>query len=424
MSRLQRQTAYGILLSVIAIAILVIGYLVRPRRLVNQKNSSIASDITAIQAEVERLRHLAEQNQRRATSNRFAAVAEEAALHLVYAPSMQRSGIIWSKDGFVLLPSKNFPSQPTVPLEMGGRQITAQASAWGAGTAFMMVRANTTPGPPVTLGTPDNLAPGAWLVAVGVDQNGKALLSPGNFGGTSVIECGGSSLQRVMTNLPLGRAWIGSGLFDLDGNLIGVVGQCRDEIAAISTSAVANALKDAEEPTKVPWLRAGMRVSDISAKWQPVSGARTGLIVTDVWQGWPADRAGINPGDIILAVNSERLKSLTDFSKALETAGIAKLTLQRRRRIVTVTLGTGPASIPGAPPFTIRDENGVELSNVQPGSRAGALGLVSGDRIIFLDGVPASRAAVVRLFTASDLTRPVAVVAERGSRRFLEVMAP
>jgi S1-C subfamily serine protease len=73
---------------------------------------------------------------------------------------------------------------------------------------------------------------------------------------------------------------------------------------------------------------------------------------------------------------------------------------------------------------TIQDENGVQLSDVQPDSDAGRLGLVSGDRIISLDGVSASQATVARLFAVSARTRPVVLVAQRGSRRFLAVMAP
>ncbi|MGE5324873.1 MAG: PDZ domain-containing protein [Actinomycetota bacterium] len=421
---MRRQTAYGVLLAVVAIAILVIGYLLRPSKLPNEKGVSTAPDITAIQAEVERLRHLTEQNQRRATSSRFAAVADDASAHLLYAPGLQRSGIIWRKDGSILLPSGNLPPPASLVLQTQGRQISASPLTWGAAAAFMMARADTMPGPPATLANPGNLSPGAWVVAVALDQHGQIHLSPGNFGGISSIDCGGSALQRVTTNLPLGAAWIGAGVFDLDGNLIAAVTQCNGDIVAISASAVAGVLKDAEDPIAVPSMHAGIKVSEISPRWAAVSQSLTGLIVTEVWEGWPAERAGIQPGDVIMAANGRPVRDLAGLNKVLDSAGSTRLRLRRRRRFMTINLQTGAALLSGPPAVTIHDENGVQLSSVQPDSNASKLGLVSGDRIISLDGLSASGAAVARLFAASARVRPVVLVAQRGSRRFLAVMAP
>ncbi len=424
MIRVNRQPAYGILLAIVAVVILVTGYLLKPQRSPRESSTPAASGITAIQAEVDRLRQLAERARRRATSARFAAVASQASTHLVYAPALRRSGIAWGPAGSILLPSNGLPPPPSLSIQSSGGPLVARPSAWGAGAIFMLVGARGGSRlSPATLGPPDVLRPGAWIVDVGLGRTGQQQMRPGNFGGLSPVACGGARLQRVVTNLPLDESALGSGLFDLDGNLIGVVARCRSEIVAISSASVRAALAAAEDPVAGPFLRAGLVVEAIVPRWQPFVRPTLGLFVSDVWRDWPADRAGILPGDVILTVNGEPARTAADVSQALRQGGKLRVVLDRGGRRLVATLSAAAEAQADLPEVAVTDDRGVELESVGAGGDAEAAGLMAGDRILRLNGAQATARAVQALFSASKPSKPAIVEVERGSRRFVTVVA-
>jgi serine protease Do len=424
MPHVKQKTAYGILLSIIALGILVTGYLLRPKEPGDTKQAT--SQITAIQAEVERLRQMAEQSRRSVTTSRFAATANEAASHLVYVPSLRHSGIVWAEDGSILLPATRLPPQSSMDIQAAGKTIPAEPSVWGAGIMFTLVRPATASGvSPPSIAPPGSLSPGSWIVDVGLDRNGQPQLSPGNFGGLATITCGDSVLSRLVTNLPLDNIWIGSGLFDLDGQLVGVVAQCGDQVVPLASSAIAGALAGANDPVRGPLLRAGLRAEEISPKWSPFVRASAGLVVTDLWQHWPADRAGIMPGDVIVSVGGQPVESLAVLSHALQNGGSLELRLQRFGRSITVTIPAREAEDLDLPSVSVANEGGgVELTQVQADSSAAQAGFLPGDRILYLNGIRATSAAVMRLFSNGHPAKPVLAQAQRRLRRFLVVVSP
>jgi S1-C subfamily serine protease len=46
---------------------------------------------------------------------------------------------------------------------------------------------------------------------------------------------------------------------------------------------------------------------------------REGVVIQDVLQGGPSDRAGIRPGDIILSMDGNKIASVTDLTRLLRT---------------------------------------------------------------------------------------------------------
>lgn len=64
----------------------------------------------------------------------------------------------------------------------------------------------------------------------------------------------------------------------------------------------------------------GLTVDNINPQWKKQFAVRahTGVVVTDVAPGSPADDAGIQPGDVIREVNKKPVKDLNDYKKAAE----------------------------------------------------------------------------------------------------------
>ncbi len=149
----------------------------------------------------------------------------------------------------------------------------------------------------------------------------------------------------------------GSAVFDAQGRWVGLVGEMVESRLthtllnyAYPVSEVAAFLKDARStdrsPSKSPTSSVakgpgyhGIRLSRI--------GYRSRLpFVEAVTPGSPADRAGVQPGDLVLSVNGTSTPQTGAFDQACARLGPADemmLELKRRERIVSATLTLGEA---------------------------------------------------------------------------------
>jgi serine protease Do len=73
----------------------------------------------------------------------------------------------------------------------------------------------------------------------------------------------------------------------------------------------------------------GLAVGNITPEWKNKFNltASSGVVVTDIVSGSPAEDAGIQPGDVIREVNKEPVRNLSDYQKAMEKSGRGKAVL-------------------------------------------------------------------------------------------------
>ena len=77
----------------------------------------------------------------------------------------------------------------------------------------------------------------------------------------------------------------------------------------------------------------------------------SGAIIAGVVRGGPADRAGMRPGDILLAVEGKKVGSTADMLNLiaqLPPGGKARMTVMRKNResVLDVTVGRRPRQLP------------------------------------------------------------------------------
>ncbi len=111
--------------------------------------------------------------------------------------------------------------------------------------------------------------------------------------------------------------------------------------------------------------------------------------------GWiepesPADAADIQPGDIIHAVNDERVEVWRDLEIALLTAGkgTVKLTLERDGRNLTIPVNLDRDSVYGFGVSGIQPRLEAVVQPAPGASPAAAAGIVAGDLIVAVNGQP------------------------------------
>lgn len=91
---------------------------------------------------------------------------------------------------------------------------------------------------------------------------------------------------------------------------------------------------DAPPTERLAWQRLGLRVAELTPEMRLQTGhpAGTGIVVTDVRPEGPAARVGVQPGDLILALGAQDLRSegdLLDFVQFTPRGEAAPVQIQR-----------------------------------------------------------------------------------------------
>ena len=87
-------------------------------------------------------------------------------------------------------------------------------------------------------------------------------------------------------------------------------------VGEIPVERTADAKAKQQKMEKEKHGRLGLAVEEIPASERKALGVDYGLIVVDVGEG-PARGSGIQPGDVIVAVNQQRFKNIEEFNKLL-----------------------------------------------------------------------------------------------------------
>ena len=273
---------------------------------------------------------------------------------------------------------------------------------------------------------------GDWVVAVG---------NPFGLGGTvtaGIVSARGRDIgagsydDYLQIDAPINKGNSGGPAFDMNGNVIGVntaifspsggsVGIGFD-IPANTAKLVVNQLKDKGFVTH-GWL--GVQVQPVTADIADSLGLKQarGAMVDNPQAGSPAEKAGIEAGDVINSVNGTAVKDSRDLARTIGTmvpGSQVKLDVLHKgtSKTVTLTLGempndrqanaetTQPNQTAGGPRLGLNvaparevegaGDKGVVVTSIDPEGLAAEHGLQTGDVILNIGGKPVASAADVR----------------------------
>jgi RIP metalloprotease RseP len=144
-----------------------------------------------------------------------------------------------------------------------------------------------------------------------------------------------------------------------------------------------------------------------------------------------AEKAGIEKGDILLAVNGKKIAEFMDFQNELDAAEgkTVNLKLQRGDRTVEVKLTPELIRNSGATPYLIgiqwnlrKGDDSLDIGSLIPGYPAEAAGLKAGDIIRKVNGAPVTSRN--ELWQIAQQGKPVTLEVERAGKTFECKMTP
>ena len=227
--------------------------------------------------------------------------------------------------------------------------------------------------------------------------------------GRSTGSDSGAYENYIQTDAAVNRGNSGGALVNLNGELIGINtaiispsgGNAGIAFAIPSNQAnniVQQILAFGEVRRGLLGIKGGELNADLAKAFNV--NAQQGAFVSEVLPGSAAEKAGIKAGDVITAMNGQKISSFAEMRAKIATTGAGKeieLTYLRdgKSQDVNVTLQADDGKTAGASKIELQALDGAELSDyngkgvkgieigkVQPNSLAAQRGLKAGDIII------------------------------------------
>jgi serine protease Do len=341
------------------------------------------------------------------------------------------SGFVIDKAGFILTNRHVVEGADKISVTlMNGKTYDAKLVGKDARTDVALVKIEPKEDLTVlSLGNSDQTEVGEWVMAIG---------NPFGLGGNSVtvgvvsfkgrdIPLGtkGTSVQMLQTDASINPGNSGGPLINTRGEVIGIntliITQGPQQSAGVGFAVPINVAKEVvpqlREHGKVVrgWLGVSIQpVTDDLAKSLGLKEAK-GAIVSDVNPGSPADKAGVKPGDVVLAADGNPMEDNGALSRYIagKTPG-TNVTLKVYRdgaeKSIAVALGTFPdeaqevetSDKEGRPQLGMtlrnltpdlaerlelpRGTKGAVVMDVEAGEAAEDAGLARGDVIVSVNG--------------------------------------
>ena len=301
---------------------------------------------------------------------------------------------------------------------------------------------------PVRLGDPAKLRAGEWVAAIGSPFGLERSLTAGIVSALARTLPEESFVAFIQTDVAVNPGNSGGPLLNLRGEVVGVTSAFYSETGgyvglsfAIPIDVAMDVAAKLRAHGKVTRGRIGVRLQEVSAELaRALSLPRaSGALVVEVFKGSAAERAALQPGDVVLRFAGKPVQSDADLVRltAAATPGsTVEVELMRfgaplsaRLRVEEARAAVAPAREPAAE----RGLAGMQLAPgkggvvvERPGEAGRRAGLARGDIILSVNGRSVPSAEVFRaLLQAAGQGATVALLVQRdGERQFLPLRVP
>jgi len=246
------------------------------------------------------------------------------------------SGFVISPDGFILTNNHVVEGARSVRVtSASGQEFPARVRGRDPATDLALVKVE--PGKPMasaTLGDSDAARVGDWVIAIGNPFGLEGTVTAGIISAKGRVIAGPYD-DFLQTDAAINPGNSGGPLFGLRGEVVGInsaiIAQAQGVGFAIPINLAKELLPQLREDGRITrgWL--GVVVRPVPPELLPTSGGAKGAQAVGVDPDGPAAKAGLKPGDIIVAVqgrpvdDSNRLPRLVATLKPGTTAELKVL---------------------------------------------------------------------------------------------------
>lgn len=338
------------------------------------------------------------------------------------------SGFIFDAEGYIVTNNHVIADADEIRVKLkSGVEFDAEIIGTDSTTDLALIK--ITPDqdlPALNLGDSDQLKVGQWVIAIGNPFGLEHTVTAGIVSAKGRLIGAGPYDDFIQTDASINPGNSGGPLINMNGEVVGIntaIVAGGDGIGfAIPINmakSVINQLKDSGKVSR-GWL--GVAIQDLDAELKNYYGVENGVLIAEVFPGDPAEKAGIQPKDIVISVNGEPVDASRDLSRRIADipeGGTAELEISRGGKIKKIKVNvakrddsrmasrTGDSMAPSADDiglqvaditgdmadqFQIKDTEGAVVTAVTSGSAAEQAGFARGDLIREINHKPIKNA--------------------------------
>ena len=241
------------------------------------------------------------------------------------------SGVIISKDGYIVTNNHVIEGANNIEVTLNSNQ-TYSATLVGTdpATDIALLKINAEGLPAIAFGDSDKLRLGEWVLAIGSPYDLRSTITAGivsakgrsmpNYTGEFKIE------SFIQTDAAVNPGNSGGALVDKMGNLVGIntaiisqTGSYTGYSFAVPSNIVKKIVSDLMDFGSVKRAVLGITMQPIDdkiAKELKLSSLN-GVYIVEVSKSGAADKAGIKPGDVLVAIDSIALTTPSSVQEAV-----------------------------------------------------------------------------------------------------------
>jgi serine protease Do len=235
------------------------------------------------------------------------------------------SGFIISSDGYIMTNAHVVDAADEVTVKLSDkREFKAKVIGADRRTDMALLKIEAAGLPAVKFGDPNKLKVGEWVVAIG---------SPFGFENTvtaGIVSAKGRSLPQenfvpfIQTDVAVNPGNSGGPLFNMRGEVVGINSQIYSRTGgfmglsfAIPIDVASDIAQQLRTVGKVTRGRIGVVIQPVTKELAESFGLPKpqGALVNSVEKGGPAEKAGIEPGDVILRFDGKAVNSSEDLPR-------------------------------------------------------------------------------------------------------------
>lgn len=203
--------------------------------------------------------------------------------------------------------------------------------------------------PAVNIGNPENVRPGEWVAAIGSPFGFDNSVTAGIVSAKGRFLPDENYLSFIQSDVAINPGNSGGPLFNLAGEVIGINSQIYSRTGGYMGMSfsipIDSALKIAEQlksKGKIARSRLGIQIQPVTYEMADALGLKdsSGAIVGQITSGSPAEKAGLQLGDIIVECDGNKIdtpQSLTRFISDAKPNSTVKLKVIRAGNEVVIS---------------------------------------------------------------------------------------
>jgi serine protease Do len=324
------------------------------------------------------------------------------------------SGFVISKEGYILTNNHVVEGAEKIKVKLAdGKEYDASVVGRDPKTDLAVIKIDGAKDlHPLTLGDSDALKVGSWVVAVGSPFGLEQTVTQGIVSGKGRVIGSGPYDDFIQTDASINPGNSGGPLVNMKGEVVGIntaIYQNGQGIGfAIPIDMAKTIVPQLEQKGAVTrgWL--GIGIQEMTPALEKSFGISNseGALVSDVFKGSPAEKAGIERGDVIVQYDGKPVVDSKDLPRIVASTTVGKMVnvkllrngqeIERTIKVGQMEQKTETEQRPShkslgvtvqqitpeiAGELGLSRESGVVVTGVEPGSPAADAGLRTGDVI-------------------------------------------